>query len=118
MSRITLRCFVSVPAGTALAPQATVSVTVEDTSRADAPAVAILQVSTPLKDVGRNGERLGPLDVSGEAAAGVGRYSVRAHISQSGPAHGVRVGDLISTRSHPLLPDRGTEMTIALEEVT
>jgi uncharacterized lipoprotein YbaY len=108
--------FVVIPAGVTL-DAATMRVSVEDVSRADAPAIT---VGTTIRQVSRisPGDRL-PFEVQVPAHLidPARYYSLRAHIDRSG-TDTVKVGDLVSTQSYPVLTrGYGTVHLVVVKQV-
>ncbi len=100
---VRVRCTVRARANHDDLAGATLLVTLEDVSLADAPSVVVASVARPLQSAA---DLLEPTDL--EATLSVRRaYAVRAHVSRSGERL-VRAGDLVSTTSHPVPAVAGT----------
>jgi putative lipoprotein len=105
------------PEDTVPAEAAAVVVQVEDVSRADAPSVVIAEQ----RQVGVRLEPGGVLPFAVEVPThqvdSRASYSVRVHVDMSG-SDGVEVGDLVSTRSYPVLTrGYGNEASVEVRRV-
>lgn len=111
-----VRASVTVPEGAPQSP-ATVIVQVEDVSRADAP-------STVVAEHRRNGLRLAPgeelsfeVDVPASRIDPRHHYALRVHIEASGTGE-VKVGDMVTTQSYPVLTwGHGSDVRATLKKV-
>jgi uncharacterized lipoprotein YbaY len=79
----------------------TAHVVVEDTSRADAPAIVVSEAVEPLAQPLAAGDQF-TLELTVPDVDERASYNVRAHIDCSGSGE-VSVGDRITTRSYPVL---------------
>jgi hypothetical protein len=81
----------------------TIEVSIEDASLADSSAIVLGSYAASIETVTKSGRRLGPLEVSVDLPDAKSRYNVRAKITSDGT---VKVGDLVSTQSYPLLSNQ------------
>lgn len=100
---VRVRCAVPAHADHGDLAGATLLVTVEDVSLADAPSVVVTSEARPLQ---HSADLLEPVEL--QATLSHGRtYAVRAHVSRSGGGQ-VRTGDLVSTVRYPVPVASGT----------
>ena len=105
------------PPGDYPAPAAELVVQVEDISRADAPSVMIGEFrrrNVPL----RGGETIRfRIEIPADRIDERRLYSVRAHADMSGSGH-VKKGDLLTTRSYPVLTHgHGDHISVAVQRI-
>ena len=90
------------------------SVSVRDTSRADAPSVVVASATAEV--LGRHGRWLATVEIVVPPSVRADRLDVRAHVAGTGARTGaddVVVGDFVSTRSYPL-PEGDGEVRLAV----
>jgi uncharacterized lipoprotein YbaY len=113
----TVRGEIVLPVTGVTAQRGDVIVTVEDVSRADAPAQVVAQTRQP--GVALGGGATLPFEVEVPASLIDERrsYAVRVHIDTTGSGQ-VERGDLISTESYPILTrSYGTDVRIRVRPV-
>jgi putative lipoprotein len=116
-SHRTVRGEVVVPEGVPPEDAAELVVAVEDVSRADAPSEVVGEQRQ--QRVRLEGGKTIPFEVEvpADRVDPRGSYSVRVHVDVSGSGK-VEVGDLVSTRSNPVLTHGyGEEATVIVQRV-
>jgi putative lipoprotein len=108
---------IALPTGDLPSQAAEVAVYVEDVSRADAPSLVVgeqRQQAVPLR---AGGALRFSIQIPAELINERSIYSVRAHIDMSGSGD-VKVGDLVSTATYPVLTHgHGTTVRIKVQRV-
>jgi len=111
---VIVRGRVTFPLGARPVPPYTVVVRVEDVSRADAPSTIVgeSRLENPTLPPGPQPELDFALAVPTAALSGPVRLNVRVHVRSSRPGErrrdeAIEIGDLVSTRSHPVVPGEG-----------
>lgn len=83
-------------------PVASISITIQDVSRADAPAVDLVSVTIPAGETAPVAGQAIPFSIPVATDDARITYSVRARVDRDGDGQ-VRSGDLVSTTHNPVL---------------
>ena len=104
------------PANLPPGPAAPITVTIQDVSRMDAPAVTLASTTIPVSAPPTPGQAV-PFRIPVGAYDSRMTYSVRAHVDRDGDGR-VSSGDLVSTTSNPVLTrGAGTVVSVPLTVV-
>lgn len=111
-----VRGVVVIPDGASI-DSSVMTVVVEDVSRADAASQPVAESTRRLERV-RAGDRITfEVRVPAERIDPARHYAVRVHVDRSGSGD-VKIGDLVSTQSYPVLTrGHGTEHVVTVKRV-